>query len=79
MRSFLISNFISVLINTILFFILLIGIQNNHEKKFIKLFFIETASLPLGFIVGTSFIMGSFYGTFISSILEIDKHKKNKL
>ena len=54
--------FISSL-NSILFLILLIGIQNSSVKHKINFLFYETIELPLSFIIGTSFISGSIAGS----------------
>ena len=44
--------------NLSLFTILLIGIQNSSNKSKINFIFVETVSLPVSFIIGTSFISG---------------------
>tara|TARA_B100000212_G_scaffold139940_1_gene105436 strand:- start:977 stop:1135 length:159 start_codon:yes stop_codon:yes gene_type:complete len=44
----------------------MIGIQNSSNKKKINLFISETVSLPVGFIVGVSFISGSLTGSIFS-------------
>ncbi len=51
--------------NTCLFLILFIGIQNSSIKSKVNLFFDESANLPIGFIIGTSFISGSILGSLI--------------
>ena len=53
-------------INLFLFFLLLIGIQNSSNKAKVDLMINETIELPIGFIIGTSFISGSLLGSFIS-------------
>ena len=55
----------NISINTTLFFILIIGIQNSSNKAKVNLLFIETIQLPISFIIGTSFISGSLLGGFI--------------
>ena len=55
----------NITINTTLLFILLIGIQNSSNKTKVNLLFIETVRLPISFIIGTSFISGSFLGGLI--------------
>ena len=52
--------------NISLFFILLIGIQNSYSKSKVNLFIGETVSLPISFIIGISFISGSFAGSIAS-------------
>lgn len=54
-----------LLFNSCLFFLLIVGIQNNSNKGKVNLIFDETVSLPIGFIVGTSFICGSILGGFL--------------
>ena len=55
-----------VFFNSSLFLILIIGMQNNSKKS--KIYFLKNESiyLPVGFIVGTSFISGSIAGSFLS-------------
>ena len=64
-------NVSSVFLNFVLFTVLMIGIQNNHEKKSIDLLVFKTIELPIGFIVGTSLIFGSLTGNFYNSIIKI--------
>ena len=52
--------------NTSLLFILLIGIQNSQNKSKVNLIISETIELPISFIIGASFISGSFLGSFFS-------------
>tara|TARA_B100000242_G_scaffold86780_1_gene58137 strand:+ start:64 stop:279 length:216 start_codon:yes stop_codon:yes gene_type:complete len=66
--SFLIKKlFFSAIFNSCLFVLLFIGIQNSSSKSKVSLLIDETIELPIGFIVGTSFIIGSVLGSFISS------------
>jgi len=62
---FLKKLFFSFIFNSSLFLLLIIGIQNSVNKKKVNLILQETVSLPLGFIVGTSFISGSIFGNFL--------------
>ena len=55
----------NISINTIFFFILIIGIQNSTNKAKVNLLIVETVKLPISFIIGTSFISGSILGGFI--------------
>jgi uncharacterized integral membrane protein len=50
-------------INISFFLILLIGIQNSSKKSKVNFFINETIELPIGFIIGTSFISGSIFGS----------------
>ncbi len=68
MQLFLKKIILSAIFNTSLFLILIIGIQNNSNKSKVNLFINETISLPISFIIGTSFISGSVTGTIISLI-----------
>ena len=52
--------------NSCLFLFLIIGIQNSSNKSKVNLLMDETVKLPIGFIVGTSFITGSILGSLIS-------------
>ena len=48
--------------NSILFLILVLGIQNSSKKEKIFLLNNESVNLPISFIVGISFIGGSIAG-----------------
>jgi len=63
--SFLIKKFtLTVIFNSCLFLVLFIGIQNSSNKSKIDLLVNETIELPISFIVGSSFILGSIFGSF---------------
>ncbi len=62
---------LAVIFNSCLFVILFIGIQNSSNKSKVKLIIDETIELPISFIVGSSFILGSFLGSFL--VLDINK------
>jgi len=64
----------TITINTGLFLLLLIGIQNSSYKSKVNLLIGETVSLPISFIIGISFISGSVSG----SLLTIDFKSKKK-
>ena len=55
----------SVIFNSCLFALLFIGIQNSSSKSKVDLLINETIELPISFVVGSSFILGSILGTFI--------------
>ena len=57
----------SIIFNLTLFFILMVGIQNSSTHKKVNLLIGETIRLPISFIVGLSFIAGSFTGNLIES------------
>ena len=54
----------TITLNSALFLILIIGIQNSSTKRKVNLIINETISLPISFIVGVSFIGGSISGSF---------------
>ena len=58
--------FFSIIFNTTLFLILLIGIQNSYSKSKVNLILNKTINLPISFIVGISFLSGSVLGSFAS-------------
>ena len=55
-----------IIFNSSLFLMLFVGVQNSTTKSKVNLIIDETVHLPLGFIVGVSFIFGSISGNFIS-------------
>ena len=59
---------LSFVFNASLFLILIIGIQNSSSKGKVNFFINETVTLPMSFIIGTSFISGSVAGTILSLI-----------
>ena len=59
---------LSFVFNSSLFLILIIGIQNSSNKGKVNFFINETITLPISFIIGTSFISGSVAGTILSLI-----------
>ena len=64
--SFIIKKLLlSAIFNTCLFFLLFIGIQNSSNKSKVDLLIEETIELPISFIVGSSFIIGSLLGSFL--------------
>ena len=56
---------LAVIFNSCLFLALFIGIQNSSSKSKVNLLINETIELPLSFIMGSSFILGSIIGSFI--------------
>ena len=64
--SFLIKKFtLTVIFNSCLFLVLFIGIQNSSNKSKVNLLIDKTIELPISFIVGSSFILGSIFGSFL--------------
>ena len=56
-----------VIFNSCLFLLLIIGIQNSSSKSKVNLLIDESVSLPVGFIIGSSFISGSLLGSFLTN------------
>jgi len=65
MSLFIKKLFFTAIFNSSLFVILLIGIQNSSNKSKVDLIINETIELPISFVVGSSFILGSILGSFI--------------
>ena len=59
---------LSIIFNSSLFILLIIGIQNSENKSKMNFIFDETVNLPISFIIGSSFIAGSITGSLISFI-----------
>ena len=57
--------FLTVIFNSCLFVILFVAIQNSSNKRKVDLIINETIELPISFIVGSSFIIGSIFGSVI--------------
>ncbi len=57
--------FFSAIFNSCLFMLLFIGIQNSSSKSKVNLLIEKTIELPISFIVGSSFILGSIFGSFL--------------
>ena len=55
----------SAIFNSCLFALLFIGIQNSSNKSKVDFLINETIELPISFLVGSSFIVGSILGSFI--------------
>ena len=56
---------LGVVFNSCLFLALFIGIQNSSNKSKVDLLIDKTIELPISFVVGSSFILGSILGSFI--------------
>ena len=57
----------TILLNSGLFLMLIIGIQNSTVKKKVNLIFENTVNLPISFIIGVSFISGSISGSITTN------------
>ena len=56
----------SAIFNSCLFAVLFVGIQNSSNKSKVDFLINETIELPISFIVGSSFILGSILGSFVN-------------
>ena len=56
----------TILLNSTLLLILIIGIQNSSNKSKVKFMLGETVSLPISFVIGISFISGSISGSILT-------------
>ena len=63
----------AITLNSALFLLLIIGIQNSSNKSKVKLLIGESVNLPISFIIGISFISGSLMGSLITNNLRIKK------
>ena len=72
MSLFIKKLFFSAIFNSCLIALLFVGIQNSSNKSKVNLLINETIELPISFVVGSSFILGSLIGGFI------DLNIKNK-
>ena len=70
MSLFIKKLFFALIFNSCLFIALFIGIQNSSNKSKVNLLIDETIELPISFIVGSSFILGSIIGSFL--VLDIN-------
>ena len=64
----------TITLNSALFLLLIIGIQNSSERSKVKLIIGETVSLPISFILGISFISGSVTFSFLP--INLNNRKK---
>jgi len=65
MSFFIKKLFYTAIFNSCLFALLFIGIQNSSNKSKVDFLIDKTIELPISFIVGSSFILGSILGSFI--------------
>ena len=64
MSLFIKKLFFTAIFNSCLFVLLFIGIQNSSNKSKVELLISESIELPISFIAGSSFILGSIFGSF---------------
>ena len=65
MSLFFKKSLFNAIFNFCLFALLFIGIQNSSNKSKVDFLINETIELPISFLVGSSFILGSILGNFI--------------
>ena len=63
----------TISLNSCLFLLLIVGIQNSSNKSKVNFLIDKTIDLPIGFIVGLSFISGSITGSIITTNFDIKK------
>ncbi len=59
--------FFTIIFNSSLFLLLMVGIQNSENSRKVNLILTETIRLPISFIIGLSFISGSLTGSIVST------------
>ena len=64
----------AITLNSALFLLLIIGIQNSSDRTKVKLIIGETISLPISFIIGISFISGSVSSNLLT--INLNNNKK---
>ena len=67
--------FFTITLNSALFLILIIGIQNSSNRNKVKFIIGESVDLPVSFLVGMSFITGSVYGSLLTINFRDKKEK----
>lgn len=66
--------FFTIIFNSSLFILLMIGIQNSEDKRKVNLILLETVKLPTSFIIGVSFISGSLVANLFPKSLNTNNH-----
>ncbi len=56
----------TTILNSSLFLILIIGIQNSTDESKVNFLINESVSLPVSFVIGLSFISGSISGCILN-------------
>ena len=54
--------FLNLLVNFVMFSLLFLGVQNANKKNAINFFSYQSVEMPVGFILGLSFIFGTTIG-----------------
>ena len=65
----------TIILNSTLLLMLIVGIQNSSYRKRVTILIGETINLPISFIVGISFISGSLIGSLVINSLSFPKDK----
>ena len=65
---------LNIVLNIFLFILMIFTIQNSSQKVKIFVLSKETINLPVSFVLGTSFILGSINGSLLTFII---KNKRN--
>ena len=55
--------FLNLLVNFVMFSLLFLGVQNANKKNTINFFSYQSVEMPVGFILGVSFILGTTTGS----------------
>ena len=55
--------FLNLLVNFVMFSLLFLGVQNANKKNVINFLSYQSVEMPLGFILGVSFILGTTTGS----------------
>ena len=58
--------FLNIFFNSFLFLVFILIIQNSSNKSKVNLIFNETINLPVSFILASSYISGSIFGSVIT-------------
>ena len=77
MLSILKKSLFTLTFHFALFLILMVGIQNSSRKNKVNLIINETVNLPIGFIVGISFMSGSITGNLLGLDIKEKEGEKN--
>jgi len=64
----------ALFINLIFFLYLFIGIQNSSQKSSVNLLNYKSVEIPIGFLLGLSFVIGSSTGSILFTISQVNKN-----
>ena len=78
MSLFIKKLFFTAIFNSCLLALLFVGIQNSSNKSKLNLLQGESFELPISFIIGSSFILGSTLGSFIEFNINNEKENSSK-